>query len=213
MPLWKKKSAPKSKMIRRRRLARRPMRSFPLRKPNVYHFKRKLFLQDGISIPSTAPWSYAYQFRLMDLPNYTEYTALYDQYRINKIVLKLIPKYTESTVQAGATTNNAIMQQVHSAIDYDDLSYPTGISQLCEFQTHKMTRGNQVHTRVLVPQCQINVGNLGAAAPKAKQWLDCDQPGLSHRGVKVFIPNPTPANTTVYYDVEMTYYVSFKAVI
>lgn len=190
------------------------MRRAPLRKPNVYHFKRKVFLPDAVIVASsTGLFGLAYQFRLIDLPNVTDFTNLYDMYRFNKVVMKLIPKYSDNLLIAGGNISNSNIQQVHSVIDYDDLVSPTSISQLCEYQSHKMTRGNQVHTRVIVPKCQLNVGNIGAAAPVAKQWIDCDQTSISHRGAKVVIPAPLTADTQISYDLELTYYVSFKCVV
>lgn len=179
-------------------------------KPNVYHFKRKVFLQDYLII-STSQALGSIQFALVDLPNSTDFTNLYDQYRFNKVVFKLIPKISESSINPGAITN-ANLQQIHSVIDHDDNTAPTGINQLVQYQTHKMTRGHQVHTRVLIPKCQATVSGA-SAAPKAKQWLDCDQNSLAHRGLKFIVPAPATPGTTLYYDLELTYYMSFKAVL
>lgn len=208
---------PRTIAVRRgRRAAQRRARGImvPRRrfKPNVYHFKRKVFLQDYAIVGGTQ-FAGAIQFALVDLPGYTDFTNLYDMYRFNKVVFKLIPKITEAALLGGsATLANANLQQIHSAIDYDDNSAPTNINQLVQYQTHKMTRGNQIHTRILVPKCQTTVSGA-SAAPKAKQWLDCDQTSLSHRGIKFIIPSPSQPSTTVYYDLEMTYYMSFKAVL
>lgn len=178
---------------------------------NTYHFKRKLFLQDYLAV-STTQAAGAIQFALIDLPGYTDFTNLYDMYRFNKVVFKLIPKYTEVSLVPGSTTQNANLQQIHSVIDYDDAVSPASINQLTQYQSHKMTRGNKIHTRVLIPKCQTTVSGA-SAAPKSKQWLDCDQNSLAHRGIKFIVPTAGTANTTLYYDLELTYYMSFKNVL
>lgn len=212
MPL-KRKYAPKKKMIRRKVMSR-PIRA--PRRPDVYHFKRKVFLKD-YAIVSTTDFRGSIQFALVDLPSATDFTNLYDQYRFNKVVVKLIPKFTEVGYNAGSS-NNANCQQIHSVLDFDDNSAPTSINQLCEYQSHKMTRGNQMHTRILVPKVQstVLVGGAGvtaSAAPRSKQWLDCDQNSIAHRGVKLIIPASATAGTTVSYDAELTYYISCKNVL
>jgi len=207
---FRKTSRPKMALIRRRKLARRIPRG-PARAPNVYHFKRKVFLQD-YAVVSTTQILGAIQFALVDLPGSTDFTNLYDMYRFNKVVWKLIPKVSEALLNAGGTLSNANLQQIHSVIDYDDNTAPTSINQLVQYQSHKLTRGHQMHTRVVVPKCQMTVSGA-SAAPKAKQWLDCDQNSLAHRGLKFIIPAPATPGTTVYYDLEMTYYMSFKNVI
>lgn len=216
MPYRGRRSArPRAALIRRRMLKSRNIalrRGFTgPRKPNVYHFKRKVFLQD-YNIVSTTQQLGAIQFALVDLPGYTDFTNLYDMYRFNKVVWKLIPKVSEAALTSGATLANANLQQIHSVIDYDDAVAPTGINQLVQYQSHKMSRGHQVHTRVVVPKSQGTVSG-SSAAPKAKQWLDCDQISIPHRGIKYVIPAPAQPNTTLYYDLEMTYYMSFKSVV
>lgn len=190
-------------------------------RPKAYSFKRKLFVYNNIELNYGTDYAGVFNFRLDQLPNYSDFQNLYDQYMIKKIVFKIIPKYSESAlVTGGATTGinpNNQMQQIHSCIDYDDNTLPTSVDQLCQYQTHKMTRGNLVHTRVFVPKCEINVtssaGVASANAPKAYQWLDCDAPTIPHNGIKVFIPAPGMANTRIQYDILTTYYISCKGVV
>lgn len=206
---FRKSSRPKQALIRRRKMARRIPRPLA-RRPDVYHFKRKVFLQDYLIISTTQALG-AIQFALVDLPGFTDFTNLYDQYRFNKVVWKLIPKISEASLNAGSNSN-ANLQQIHSVLDYDDNTAPTSINQLVQYQSHRMTRGSQIHSRVLVPKCQMSVSGA-AAAPKAKQWLDCDQTSLVHRGIKFIVPAAATPGTTLYYDLEMTYYMSFKNVL
>lgn len=207
----KKRYAPKTRLIRRKRLARRPMRSLALRRPNVYSFKRNIFYENLFVIPSATPSGYAFQQAFSQLPNYTDFTNLYDQYMIKKIVLKIIPKVTQHNL-ATTTVGNSDLPQVHSAIDYDDATTPTSVQQLCEYQSYRMTRGNAIHTRVLVPKVELTADS-SVSAPKSWQWLDCDAPTLNHRGIKVWFSAPQSANTTVYYDMLVTVYFSCKNVL
>ena len=133
MPINKRRYAPKRKMVRRKQYARRSM--LPIsRRPNLYHMKRKVFYQDAIVVSATT-YANAWSFNLSQLPNYTDFTNLYDQYRINKIVFKIIPKFSEASINAG-TANNANLAQIHSVIDYDDAVTPTALSDLVQYQSY-----------------------------------------------------------------------------
>lgn len=219
MPL-RRKYAPRRKLIRRlqrRRIAkyaglyRGGRRAGPL---PVYHFKRTQFYQNALSVSAAGTdYAQAWTFALNLLPNATDFTNLYDMYMIKKVVWKLIPKITQDTLVAG--TANQDLPQVHTAIDYDDTVPPASIQTLCEYQSHRMTRGNQVHTRVFVPKIEMGAeGAAGSAliAPKAFQWIDSDNASAVHKGLKVYIPKPLTALTQINYDVQVVYYFSCKDV-
>lgn len=198
-----------------RRYGARPAMRGALRsmisRPNVYDFKRKIYYENLFIVNSGTPLGYAFQQTLSQLPNYTDFTNLYDQYMIKKIVVKIIPKITQHNL-ATTTIGNSDLPQLHSVIDYDDATTPTSVSQLVEYQTHKMTRGNEVHTRVIVPKVELDVA-AATSAPKAYQWLDCDASTVNHRGLKFWFNAPQSANMTVYYDMLVTCYFSCKNVL
>lgn len=211
MPM-RRRYAPKRRLVRRKRLARRPfkpIRRQPRGQPSVYSFKRTIFNKDNIVISGT-DFAAAWSWDMNALPNVTDFSNLYDMYMIKKIVVKIIPKYSEALLNSGASTN-ANMQQIHSVIDYDDGTNPTSINDLVQYQSHKLTRGNQVHTRVFVPK--VELATSAANAPKAYQWIDFDSLTTTHRGMKVYIPAPTSASTQVVYDVQTIYYFSCKNVV
>lgn len=208
-----RRSAPRRRLVRRKLMARkyRPIRRgmWNPSKPNVYHFKRKYFVVDAFAVTTGSDFKLGVNFSLANLPNFTDFTNLYDMYRVNKIVYKIIPKFSETTMTTGI---NANLQQIHSVIDYDDTTAPVSISDLTQYQNHRMTRGNAIHTRVLVPKVKTTIDTL-SDAPKARQWIDCDDSVLNHRGLKIYIPAPLAPATTISYDVEATFYVSFKSVV
>lgn len=198
-----------------RRYGARPAMRGALRsmtsRPNVYSFKRKIFYENLFIVNSGTPTGYAFEQKLNQLPNYTDFTNLYDQYLIKKIVVKMIPKISQHNL-ATTTIGNADLPQLHSVVDYDDATTPTSVSQLVEYQSHKMTRGNQIHTRVLVPKIELTSDGT-ANAPKSYQWLDCDSPAVNHRGLKFWFNAPQSTGCTIYYDMLVTVYLSCKNVL
>lgn len=179
----------------------------------VYNFKRTLFLENSIGVTAAGNlYSNHFGFTLGMLPAATDFTNLFDQYRINKVVWKAIPKFT--VVNGISGTGNALLAQVHTAIDYDDANaLPTGtaLSEITQYQSHRMHRGTAIIRRTVVPKVELAGG--ATVFPKAYQWIDCDNTAILHNGIKVVIPKPLPAGTEMWYDVQMDVYLSCKNVV
>lgn len=196
--------------IRRRNYrVRRMMRR---RMPVVHHFKRSVYLEQAIQATSTVATSTHYGFTLNNLPNATDFTNLFDQYCIKKVVWKLIPRFSQ--FNASYSNPNNLFAQVHTAIDYDDaLALPTatGLAEINQYESHRMTRANQTHKRVIVPKVELT--GASSAFPKSYQWIDCDNINALHNGLKIFIPQLDGTGNSLTYDVQMTYYIKCKNVV
>lgn len=201
----------------RRRPGRRPMRRRMIRRraaQRVYHYKRSVFYENNLQVDSLVNYSNSWGFTLAMLPNYTDFTNLYDEYCITKAVIRFIPKISQVTAQSGVSTPNELLTQLHTAIDYDDsaaLPTATALNEITQYQSHRMSRGHQTHTRVLVPKIEVT-GSSGQY-PKAFQWIDCDTPTVLHNGVKVVVPKLPIANTVMYYDAMVTLYFKCRNVL
>jgi len=192
---------------------RRPRGQSPL-----YNYKRSIFLKDALIVAAGNPdTALAYTATMTQLPNVTDFSNLYDSYMIKKVVVKIIPKFTNVALASGATTQNTNLQQIHSVIDYDDGVAPGSINDLVQYHSYRMTRGHVPHTRTFVPKVELVETNTGGGgggqAAKAYQWCDFDNINTAHRGMKFIIPSPTVTGTTVYYDQLITYYFSCKNVV
>lgn len=197
---------PRRAVYRRRlRSSRRPRLS-ALR---THHFKRT-FTLSPIATATTTVFG-AYAFSLSDLPNYSEFTALYDQYRINKLVVRFVPNHNSSEV--GAT--KALME-FNSVLDFNDQTAPTALTQLYEYANWRMTRGNSIHTRVFSPAVlgvvsTINATNFTGDQSKWKQWLATSQTDIEHYGIKYAI-GATAAAGDMYFTPYITAYFSCKSI-
>lgn len=218
MPLWKRKTAPKSRMIQRKRLARRPMRRVgrTLKQP-VQFFKRTQYLSGFLSNSTANDVFGAMVFTLSSIPNVTDFTHLYDQYKINGVKVSFIPRGTNSDIGNPISSPGYTGQSVgvFSALDYDDNNSPTSIQQLCEYQNMKMTRSHQVHTRYLKPRL-LATGPLNSTGTTANTmvrkptWIDCTDTLVPHFGVKYCLQQAP--NVAQQFDVKVDYYLAFKAV-
>lgn len=208
-------------MVFRRRAARRPTRrprknfrrykrtrvARPLARLNVHHFKRT-FQPSSINNLSAGATAGTYAPQFTNLPNATEFTALFDEYRINKMVVKFVPNYTGSDMNPNATFNS--LPNIYSIIDYDDASTPANLDELLQYPNMRMTRSNQIHTRVFTPKVSLDVNGVAGTAAKAKQWLDCNQTTIPHYGMKYWIDAAGVSTGT--YRIFITMYFSCRGV-
>lgn len=177
-----------------------------IRQP-VQYFKRSFISEGFITAPAGGPTFGTIQFTLNQLPNYTEFTQLYDQYKIKGVKVKLVPRYNVADINAQA------ISQLLTVLDYDDSTSPTAVSDLLQYQNMKMTMTNKIHQRYLAPRSNRNVAQPGPASPPAaspvKQWIDCGFPTVLHHGIKYAV---TAGSIDIKYDLYCTYYVAFKNV-
>lgn len=210
-------------------------------RPPAHHFKRWTFIPGYFNAPDHDVFEelagklyitsqavidgwISFNFKLTDLPNYTEFTNLYDQYRINKVVLKLFPSQNVNQFHAYADPLfpvNYLTLPVMSVIDYND-GQPLAEQDLQQYTHCKYHKFPNAVSITLTPACQGIVSrddttsNIISGQPLFKKWLSCDQATIEHFGVKMFIPNVgaggSSTNNTVRFSVKACYYISCKNV-
>lgn len=210
MPKRQRLSQPRY-VAKRRKMTRRRTKLF--RRPtSAYRFTR---ISQGSQIlaSNAGAATGAYNFQLASLSGYTEFTALFDQYRIVGVEVQLIPNVTGSDANPLSTV--VLLPNVHTVIDYDDDSTVGTLTTLMKYPSYRRTRGNQVHKRFLRPAAQIEVyktaGTMGTSA-KWGQWLDCGDSTIPLFGMKYYV-DATNSATTIAYQVYFKYYLEFKGVI
>lgn len=167
--------------FRRRRMA---VRRLGVRL-NVHHFKRTFIGSDTLTISNAGGVTKGLYFAFQSLPNYTELTSLFDQYRINKIVLKYVPNFTGTDLNP--STSVVTLPNLHSVIDYDDANAPANLNELVQYSTYRMTRGNRVHIRKWTPAVSMDIGGVQSSGVKFKQWIDLADTNVPHYGIKLYL--------------------------
>lgn len=169
----------------------------------VHHFKRT-FQGSGISAAAAGNVLGALTFKFNQIPNYTEFTNLFDEYRINMIKVEFVPNFTGSDVNP-ATTAVAV-PNFHTVIDHDSAASPANLDELLQYPNYKRTRGQSIHKRIWRPTVTLDVEGTVSASAKFKQWINCALPALDHYGIKYFVDQVTGGNictwrtyTTLYF--------------
>lgn len=131
---------------RRRLISRRGRRYLrkAYRKPRhiIHNFKRTFSL--GAILVAAASDNQGWSFKLSDLPSVSDFTALFDAYRICAVKLEFMPDVTNSPMTAnnGMTYLQTLgMGSLHTVIDHnDDLAPGGGPEELMQYDTYKRKR-------------------------------------------------------------------------
>lgn len=183
-------------------MMRRPRRTLSKRSLNLHHFKRT-FTLSPVGSSNVSPVFAGYSFNLTQLPNFAEFTSLFDAYRINKIVVKFVPNHNSSDVGAlGQAIPN-----FHSVLDYNDATAPLTLNQMYEYANWKMSRGIAIHKRIWRPTTLDSVdtgaGAVSSANPQWRQWINTGNANVNHYGLKIGIEQ-----SVALLDIQWTPYVS-----
>ena len=185
-------------MSRNRRYRRRFTRRIRYNKrgQKVYVFKRYCLLPP-ISVNNVTGFGGGLDFSLIDLPNYTEFTALYDQYKINAVKVTFLPQITEN-VSLGSVNNPQACSRFMSAIDYNDSSAAGSQDEIRQYQTCKMTPVLKQHRRYIYkPKI------LDTSSTSRSPWMATSSPSTNYFGLRYFVePFYSTTTTTMIYNVE-----------
>lgn len=193
---------------------------------NLHHFKR-YGTTETITM-QTAEVNLAATFDFSKILNYTEFTALYDRFCIDKVVMsiKMIsnPDATAYTnvaggvgVGAAAVNNTNIFPVMIYCPDYDNANTET-YAQLKERSRSKMVilEPNKFHymsLRPAVSNTYYGVALASAFGPKWGAWIDEQNAQTPHYGMKLAITTPglAPSSDWPYrFHLETLYYFRCK---
>ncbi len=154
-------------------------------------------------------------FQLNTLPNYTELTNLYDQYRIVCVEVRFIPSVT--TALTGASVDN-LLPRIATVADFNDGSLPTNLTSLQQYQSYRADLFNKVITRKIYPRTATAIYNNGATSGYAfndqPTWVDTANPGVQHYGMKWAMVWPVAGTGTsvTKFTVEFVHHLEFRCV-
>lgn len=160
-------------------------------------------------------------FKLNDLPNYTEFTTLFDAYRIKGVKLEFLPIYNSHEINEGPASSiddRLGMPIMNFVFDQDDATSPPNENTLLQYATNKRVNLSTRKTiYISAPRTSSlvhkdGVNPVGYSENKSNQWIDSAYPDVPHYGLKYFIPVENTSKI-LYVRVYATYYLEFKRVI
>jgi len=145
----------------------------------------------------------SYNFRLSNVPASTEFTSLFDQYKINAVSLTFYPQQTEVDTHVSPAVQNV---RIFTAIDYNDNDIPANIDALRQYdnvEVHPITEKFSVY--IANPRFADTTGAVRTG------YINTSSPSTLHFGLKYGVEVVSPgASGTYTFKVEAVYYFSFK---
>jgi len=157
-----------------------------------------------------------YQFRLDNLTSVSDFTNLYDGYKINKVMLFLEPTFDQSQFTSTLPLFSRKIRVVH---DYNDA---TPLSDEDEYLQYGNCKAYAPFSRygiriTLYPKLNNVLENVGGIASafssmnSNRQFLNIATDQVPHFGVKVFIPSGlTTSENAVMFRVRAKMWVSMR---
>jgi len=150
------------------------------------------------------------RFRLTDVPSASDFTNLFDQYRITAVEAV----YVFST---HILSSAARYPRLTFAVDYSDAGNPTSESDVLQYQNAEAFQFGQVkHTfkRMLKPRAALAAFEgafSGYGMASANQWFDTADASIEYYGTKEWVSNyNTTLATGALINVYHRYHFEFK---
>lgn len=192
----------------------RPKKARRAAGPNGVITKKFTTLEDPIDVGPNAFSPGSESFELADMPQFSNYIALYEQFKITKIVYHFRSQAVANTY---AGVGNGTLGYLHTLVDHNDSALPTGslagIQNMMNDTGYKGCSSNRSLTRVIRPMFLTQAGTQ--TAKSVRGWLNCrDVAGtvnaVSHYGLKWIIQGGRGAGSNSSYQPVITYYIQFK---
>lgn len=201
--------------VRRYYKRRYPIRKAPKPKSKydqVHLVKRFGSLMSGnsavevINNPATDQ-SYKFNFTLSNVTGYTDFTALYDMFKIRAVKVSFIPLVNVTTA-----SESGYASLIYSTYDFNDDpgAVPTQ-NEIRQYQYCRWSPYGRIHKRYFFPRVLENEGSSTKVGPQ--NWVAVTNANalLPYHGLIVNVSNIPSINIDEpIYKVEVKYYLSFK---
>lgn len=197
----KKKFSRRRRYGRKRRTFRRTKKK--LTQNTVYRFSR-IYKPGELSSSTTNDVCYAESFQLSVLPGVSDFTTLFDQYKITGVKITWIPQVSDTTM----TQTCGNLAYVY---DVDDGNAPPSFTWMMEKQGVKVIRPNRMFSMFVKPKpASVFFTNpANSYGTVGGPWIDMNSTTCPHYGLKwVWSPTTTVTKVDVYYK----YYLAVRGV-
>lgn len=168
---------------RKSRVQRKAMSS-----TKTHIFSRKFYHAEMITNKLT--WQhFGIDFQLAYLPNYHEFTDLFDKYKINYVDCQFIYDHNAGvvTTSAGTPANaNMGIPTLYFVRDYDDKTVLTSVDDYLEYEDCVVRRMDKPSTFRVYPRISTAAysGAFTSYTNTKAPWIDCNSPTVQHFGMK-----------------------------
>lgn len=200
MPRFYRKKSYVRRRTTRRSNARRTRRT--VRRPK-YLFRRKVQFTSISLAPLTVARNGLMQFKLNDIPQYTDFTNLFDSYKLRKVKVEFRP-----TVNSFDDSTDEI-PQVLECVDYNTTVPLSGVDTVMAYQNVRQWSADKYHSRTFRPRYMIG-DPTGTKFSVSQQYQPTSNVDLLHYGLQWACPYFTNGSN-VDIEIWVTYWVQCKS--
>jgi len=156
--------------------------------------------------------SFTYNFNLTDLDNYTSFTNLFDQWRIDAVVFRVIPMQNALGLTTNSTTT---LSRLYTVIDYDDATAIGLESTMRGNESCMLVPPGEGCSRTFRPRMALAAyqGAFTGYMNAQSTWIDSNTPAVQHYGLKLLVTAGQVGQTQLQsWTIERDYHVSFRKV-
>jgi len=169
-----------------------------LKRDKIFTFCRLSNTNVVLNSSTATPVGYAFAPSLSNFPNATDFTNLFEQWRIVQATWIFTPLYS-----------GTVAQPIYTWFDPDDDTTPIGLNEPQQQETLRVTPSGGYVERTFTPQTSLGgfaTGSIsGYGAGTNGMWMDDGSPGNRYYGCKAVIPvNSGVANGVPLYSVEVS---------
>lgn len=171
-----------------------------------------------ISNPSSSN-SQGFTFALNQVSQFTDFTNMFDVYRIDKVecIFHLVPNPDAYAAVAGATVNSINWYpRLYTDVDYTDITPPT-LTEMKARSLAKMVvlKPNTLHKITVRPMPKILVQGPSSftASTNSHGWISTTDSDVVHFGLKCVLDSwgvIVPAGQSFFVRLDFKYYCSFR---
>jgi hypothetical protein len=127
----------------------------------------------------------AYSFTLGDVPNSTEFTGMFDQYRFKRVMFVALPHCTYNPVAAAANSTTKLL----ITPDYDDDTVLSAENDILQYPSVEIYNFDKEIRKTITPRMAVAAysGAFTSYANMDNQWIDAASPSVKHYGLKIVI--------------------------
>ena len=172
---------------------------------NRIHFVRRHVDFFTTSLDPVSGTGLAYNFSLNDVPGYTEFTNLYDQYKICGVHMTFFPKQQLNTTISPIDHAKANARFL-MCIDLNDGTAPSTADEVRQYESCQVGSILDRHEIYVKKPLFLN-----ASGQNVSDWVATSSPSLNWFGVKCYAePNNRTGSEDFTYSIEAVYYLCFK---
>lgn len=207
---------PKRRIQRKRKYVKRGYKKAAAKvnlKNQVHYFSRRVDLGSIVSTGLNQPTLTSLSFNLNTIPNVSEFTTLFDQYKFTYV--KLMFKLNQDP--SAQTAVNSYYPTMYHCVDHDDVIPPTSINDLRQHGRTRMSvlRPNR-YTVIKIKPSVLNelfrTAGQTTVQPKWRQWIDMAHPDTTHYGLKYALDNTFNLNPNYSLEVQAQYWFQCRDV-